>query len=244
MENHVFKPHYRHGHHHHKNQMFYALLSMVFFALIAAAVVASIYYALGGENRNPQTANVNNNAAGTCLVGTIDCDDTPETPTPPSSDSREVIQQPAANEPAKYVNSDAGYEVEVPAGLAVRGFSSFDVYLAELENKWVLAVTVAPNAQSLTLEEAFQNLYDQNLPNPNYPSEYQEYKLDDMHVSNMRLDGVAAKRLSIDNFGDGGATMIVAVNNGYIYTIRGSLGELYEGVPDVLDFVQTFRFLD
>lgn len=70
MENHVFKPHYRHGHHHHKHNTFYGLLAMVFFALVALFVVASIYYTL-----NPQKTS--NSAAGTCLVGTVDCNDTP-----------------------------------------------------------------------------------------------------------------------------------------------------------------------
>lgn len=243
MENHVFKPHYRHGHHHHKNRLFYALLTMVFFALIATGVVASIYYTLGGESRNDQNQpTTNNGAAGTCLVGTVDCNDTPNTPTPAPSDDRVALQQPAADTPTTYVNSDAKYQVEVPAGLEVRGFSSFDVYMAEPESKWVLSVTAAPNAANLILDEAFQNLFDENRP----PTDYQgEYTLADMKTSNMRLNGVAAKRLSISNFGDGGATMIVAVNDGYIYTIRGSLGELYEGaVPDVLDFAQTFRFID
>jgi hypothetical protein len=241
MENHVFKPHYRHGHHHHKNQLFYALLSMVFFALIATAVVASIYYSLGGEGRNPQADNGSNPAAGTCLVGTVDCNDTPNNPSPVPSDDRYALQQAASDEPQAYSSADAGYEVQVPAGLEVRGFSGFDVYMAEPESKWALAVTAVPNAAGLTLDQAFQQLYDQNLP----PADFEiEYDLSDMATSNVRLDGVAARRLSISNFGDVGGTMIVAVNNGYIYTLRGSTRGDIPDEWDVLDFAQSFRFLD
>lgn len=239
MENHVFKPHYRHGHHHHKNQMFYALLSMVFFALIAAGVVASIYYALGGENRTQQTANKNNNsAAGTCLVGTVDCNDTPNdiSPTPSMFDDRYALRQPALEDEGVYTAADAGYEVEIPAGMEVRGFSEFDISIAPPESKWNLAVTVVPNATGLSLEDAFQQEIE---------SRFSSWGLEDRQTFNVRVDGVPARRVSIRNFGDVGETVIVAINGDYIYTISGSTG-LESTTPDnnVLNFAANFQFLD
>lgn len=73
MENHIYKHHFRHGHHHHKHNIFYGLLAMSFFALVALFVVASIYYTIIPR----ESATTQNAAGGTCLVGTVDCNDTP-----------------------------------------------------------------------------------------------------------------------------------------------------------------------
>lgn len=241
MENHVFKPHYRHGHHHHKNQLFYALLSMVFFALIAAGVVASIYYSLGGENRGQETTS-NNGAAGTCLVGTVDCTDTPNDSSfsPNPYDDRIALRQAEAQEDTAFYSADAGYEIIVPAGMQVRGFSEFDISLSYPESKWNLALTVAPNANNATLEEAFQNLLAERAP-----SEFGEYTAEDIKTSNIRLDGIQARRFSINNYGDVGETVIVAINKGYIYVISGSTGQDWNNEDtDVLNFAASFKFLD
>jgi hypothetical protein len=227
METRIYKHDWRHGHHHHKNNTIYALLAMIFFGLIALGVVASIYYYLNDTKCEGQKCNP---AAGSCLVGTVDCNDTPFM-------SKEFYK-PRTTAGA-YTNSEGKYQFIVPAGLSVTGASDQEISVAWPESKWLFALAFVENTNNMNLDQAFDDVFDQMRP-----SEYAEYTLSDMKRQNMTLSGIPAKRLDINNFGDNGSTVVVAVNNGKIYVLRGTIHQ--NDLPaetDIMTYLNTFKFV-
>ena len=234
MENHIYKHDWRHGHHHHKKKTYYALLAMVFFALIALFVVASVYNVI----KPRQSTSNGGNAAGTCLEGTPNCNDTPETGglTVPEVQIIKAASPTASVFRAPY----GGYSVQVPAQMEVAAIGHQQISIGEPEQKWSLGVGVEPNVSNMTLAQAFADVMDQMRP-----GEFAEFGAADMRTYNTSVDGVPARRLSIRNFGDVGETMIVFVNGGFIYVIRGSTGQDWTTPEtDVLNFAKTFRFIE
>ncbi|HYC79751.1 MAG TPA: hypothetical protein VEC17_01870 [Candidatus Binatia bacterium] len=235
MENHVYKHDWRHGHHHHKHNTFYGLLAMIFFALIALGVVASIHHALMNDKclSENKCANDNPAASGTCLVGTVDCNDTPGGNFAPEPFVTFYEQQDRVG---TYVNTPGEYQFTVPRGFVVMGQTQDEISVTKPDEKWTFGVSFVANTNNMTLTQAFNDVFDQLRPT----DEISEYGFNDMKRSDLTLDGVPAKQLTINNFGDGGSTIIVAVTNGNIYVLRGT-----DNMPseyDIHTYTSTLKF--
>jgi hypothetical protein len=226
MENHIYKHDWRHGHHHHKNNTFFAMMAMIFFGLIALGVVASIYYNFDNEQVKCQGSKCvqsqnNDQQSGQNIF---------------ANEQRQIYS--ARNQDGQYINPAGLYMFTIPAGMEVVGDSDAEISVVRPGEKWAFAVSFVVNLDNMTLAQAFDDVYEQLKPD-----EYSEYTLKDMKRSDISVNGIPAKQLSIDNFGDGGSTLIVIVHQGNIYVLRGTLRDDLSADYDMNNYVSTFRLI-
>jgi hypothetical protein len=140
-----------------------------------------------------------------------------------------------------YTNSQYGFEFKYPKDMVVTTSTpsgrfnagvNFSVGLPD--SKWMYGVDIEANSTNLNLDQVFNENY---LTWKNSVTQYSDFQLKDFSTADLTINGVKAKQLYINNFGDVGSTMVSVVHNGNIYMIAGGGNK-----GDLDPFLSTFKF--
>ncbi|PJC53353.1 MAG: hypothetical protein CO029_03185 [Candidatus Magasanikbacteria bacterium CG_4_9_14_0_2_um_filter_41_10] len=101
-------------------------------------------------------------------------------------------------------------------------------------DKGAWSVSAKENTSDQTLQQAFDENYNTWKSDAMSGA---DFKLKDLYISDIKVDGKEAKELYIDNFGDVGSTMVSVVNSGNVYMIAGG-----QKKGDLDQFLSTFKF--
>lgn len=95
-------------------------------------------------------------------------------------------------------------------------------------------VDVKENTSEQTLQQAFDENYNKLKADAMSGA---DFKVKDLYISDIKVNGIDAKELYVDNFGDVGSIMVTVVNNGNVYMIAGG-----QKKGDLDQFLSTFKF--
>ena len=126
----------------------------------------------------------------------------------------------------KYTNKTYGFEFEYPNDLVIAQDATDSVFGLSnfLEGPWVVNVTASDNTNNLSLGQSIDKMVKR----------FTNYKTD---ITSVSVDGVPAKKYSVQNYGDRGNAGVIMIKGHNIITIYGddsnpSLKKIFETVID------------
>jgi len=126
----------------------------------------------------------------------------------------------------KYINKAYGFEFEYPSDLVIAQDATDSVFGLSnfLEGPWIVNITVSDNTNNLSLSQSTDKI----------TKRFTNYKID---ITNINIDGVPAKKYSVQNYGDSGNAGVVMIKGHNIITIFGddsnpSLEKIFKIVID------------
>lgn len=132
----------------------------------------------------------------------------------------------------KYTNKTYGFEFEYPKNLVIAQDATESVFGLSTfaEGQWVMNITTIKNTSSLSLNQATDKALER----------FNNYKVT---TNNIDIDGVPAKKYSVQNHGDNGYVGVIIIKESNIITILGddsnsSLKKIFETVIDSFKFNQ------
>ncbi|MFA7319545.1 MAG: PsbP-related protein [Parcubacteria group bacterium] len=143
--------------------------------------------------------------------------------------NNQANQQPQNNTAVgtkKYINKTYSFEFEYPSDLVIAQDATDSVFGLSnfLEGPWITNITVSDNVNNLSLNQSTDKIIKR----------FENYKID---ITSVNVDGVPAKKYSVQNYGDNGNAGVIMIKGHNIITIYGddsnsSLKKIFETVAD------------